>query len=101
MAHAPRTVERPAQLVVRRGVGVIAVNVAQPRGEVREGRLVDPAVLLQALASAGAQLVKAPAGPRHADDRHVKLAAADQRLERREDLLVRQVAGGAEEHERI
>jgi hypothetical protein len=47
------------------------------------------------------QLIQGPAGLGDADDRHVKLAAADQRLERREDLLVRQVAGGAEEHERI
>ena len=47
------------------------------------------------------ELIKAPARPCHANDGHVKLATADQCLQSRKDLLVRQVARGAEKYESI
>ncbi len=47
------------------------------------------------------QLVEVPAGLGDADHRHVEMAALDHRLQRRKDLLVREVAGGAEEHQRV
>ena len=42
-----------------------------------------------------------PARLGDADHRHVEMAAPDHRLQRREDLLVGQVAGGAEEDQRV
>ena len=59
------------------------------------------AVLLEAVARPGLELVEVPAGLGHADHRHVEVAALHHRLQRREDLLVGQVAGGAEEHQRV
>jgi hypothetical protein len=53
MLGARRTAERLQLLVVGCRVGVFAIDVPQPRGELRESRLVDHAVLHQALASAG------------------------------------------------
>src|SRR5262249_54811604 len=47
------------------------------------------------------ELVQGPARLCDADDRHIERAAAHHALERREDLLVREVARGAEEHERV
>ena len=59
------------------------------------------AALLQAVARTFAQPVERPAGARHPHDRHLQAAAPDQRLQRRKDLLVSQVACGAEENEGI
>ena len=47
------------------------------------------------------QLLEVPAALGHADDRHIEVAALDHRLQRREDLLVRQIAGGAEEDQGV
>jgi hypothetical protein len=59
-------------------------------------------VLLDALARVLDELLEAPAGARHADHRHLELAAPrDQALERRKDLAVGEVAGGAEEDEGV
>jgi hypothetical protein len=58
-------------------------------------------VLLDAVARAGAKLVDPPAGLRHADDRHVEVAAFHHCVQRRKDLLVREVAGRAEEDESV
>ena len=38
---------------------------------------------------------------RNTDNRHVKFAALNERLQRRENLLDRQIAGGAKKNERI
>ena len=54
-------------------------------------------MLLQALAAPGPELIEGPAGLGHADHRHVEVAALDHRLQRREDLLVGEIARGAEE----
>ena len=95
------TTERLAQLGERRGIAVIPVDVLQTRAQLRERRRVQPAVLLEAVLGPRHELIEIPMGPRHADDRHVETVTPDQRLEGREDLLVRQVAGGTEEDERI
>ncbi len=47
------------------------------------------------------QLVKVPAGLGDANDRHIEVATFDHRLQRREDFLVRQVPGRAEENQSI
>ena len=58
-------------------------------------------MLVEAVARARAELLEVQPGFGHADDRHVEVAAPDHGLQRREDLLVGQVAGGAEEHQRV
>ena len=58
-------------------------------------------MLLEALARPRAQLLEVQARLGDADDRHVEAAAPHHRLERGEDLLVGEVAGGAEEDERV
>ena len=85
----------------RRRVLVVAVDVAQQPAQLGERVAVEAAVLLDALLRPRAQLVEGPAGLGHADDRHVEVAALGHRLQRREDLLVGQIAGRAEEHERV
>ena len=90
------------QAIERRRIFVVAVHVAEQRQELVEGRPVDAAaVRLQAVSARASQLIEVPAGLCHADDGHVQMAALHHRLQRREDLLVREVAGRAEEHQRI
>ena len=95
-----------AELLAQRREGgvvvVVAVDVAQQLQQLLEGRLVDAAAVLgEAVAGALAQLLERPARLGDADDRHREVAAADHRLQRREDLLVGQVAGGPEEHQGV
>src|SRR5262249_40396828 len=47
------------------------------------------------------ELLLGPRRARDADDRQIELPAARHRVQGREDFLVRQVPGGAEEHERV
>ena len=82
-------------------VVVVAVDVAQQAAQLVEGRRVEAAVFLDAVARPRLELVEGPAGLGHADDRHVQVAALHHRLQRREDLLVRQIAGGAEEDQGV
>ncbi len=85
-----------------RGVVVVAVHVAELLRQLREGLGVDAAAVLgHAGPRALHELLAVPARPRHADHRDVEPAAAGQRLEGREDLLVGEVAGGAEEDEGV
>ena len=56
-----RAVERLAQLLERLEIVVIAVDVAQPLEKLGERRLVDPAVLLEAVASPRLKLLERPA----------------------------------------
>src|SRR6185369_15755651 len=56
---------------------------------------------LDAVASTRAKLLERPARACHRDDGHVEMAAARHRVQRGEDLLVREVARGAEEDERV
>ena len=63
--------------------------------------VVDPAGLPDAVLGALAQLRQAPLRGGDADHRHVEHAALRHRIERRKDLLVREVAGDAEQHQRV
>ena len=102
MERVPGVAERLAQLVERLRILVVAVDVLQALGEGGEGLGVDAAaVLLDALLGAGAQLGHVPSGLGDADDGHVEPAAPGERLESGKDHLQRQVAGGAEEDERV
>src|SRR6185312_3219168 len=73
---------------------VVAVNVAQRADQFFEGRRIDSAVLLQTVFCARAKLVEVPSGLGYADDRHVEMSAFRHRLQRRKNLLVREVACG-------
>ena len=84
-----------------RRIFVVPVDVAKQARQLVERVTVQPAVLLDAVLRARAQLVERPAGLGHADDRHVEVAALGHRLQRGKDLLERQIARRAEEHERV
>ena len=58
-------------------------------------------MLFEAVLGPRLELLEIPMRPGYADDGHVEVAAPDQRLEGREYLLVRQVAGSAEEDEGV
>ena len=58
-------------------------------------------VALDALLHVRAELLQRPLRARHADDGHVEVPALRQRLERGEDLLVREIAARAEEDEAV
>src|SRR5262245_11494757 len=82
-------------------IAVIAVDVAQRADHAGERIGIEAAVPLDAVAGTRLQLVARPAGLGDADHRDVEVAAAGQSLESWKDLLVGEVAGGSEEHERV
>jgi hypothetical protein len=102
MRRVLRAVEPLAQLRKGGVVIVIAVDVAEQADQLLERLFVDaPAVFGEAVAGSLAQLLDGPAGLGHADHGHVEMAAPNHLLEGREDLLVGEVASGAEGHQRI
>src|SRR4029078_10904528 len=101
MRRLPRRTELLADRLEGRGVLVVTVHVAQQSAQLRKRRAREPAVLFQTLLGPGPELIDAPAGLGHADHRHSEVAALQHRLQRREDLLVRQVAGGAKKHQGV
>ena len=95
---------RAEQFAQRREGGrivVIAVDVLQELDQFGEGGRIEAAVLGQAVLGAGAELLERPAGFGDADHGHVKISAQDHLLQRREDLLVGEIAGGAEEYQGV
>src|SRR5262245_14890275 len=93
--------QRRPQVLVR-GLGlVVAPHQAEPVGEPRERRLVDPAVLGDARPHTLLELLERHAAPRDPDDRDVEVAAAGHRMERGKDLLVGEIAREPEEDERV
>ena len=94
--------QRLAQALRTSRVAVIAVDVLQPGAELaRTHPASTPPCFSRLSLRARPELIEVPARLRHADDRHVEVTVPDHRLQRREDLLVRQVAGGAEEDEGV
>ena len=90
-----------AQLGEGRGIVVVAVDIAQQRHQPLLRLRVRAAVMLQAVCRACLQLIQVPPGLGDADDRHVQSLVAHQTQQRREDLLVGQIAGGAEKDDRV
>src|SRR5262249_30236850 len=82
-------------------VFVVAVDVAEVGRELLERRRVEPPVLGAARLGARDELVAVPAREGGSDDGNVEAAPAGQRLQRGEDLLVGEVAGGAKEDQCI
>src|SRR5439155_697290 len=96
-----RGTELLAYSLERRRVSVVPVDVAQEAAERIEPTGIESAMLLDAVARAGAKLVQAPSCLGDADDRHVEVTALRHRLQGGKDLLVGEIARGAEEHEGI
>src|SRR6185369_1567602 len=84
-----------SQLIVGRGVLVVTVDVLEQRREPGKSIVVDTTRIFQTVMRSLTQLFKVPARARYADDRDIKIAALNQSLQRREDLFVSKVAGGA------
>ena len=93
--------ERLAQAVEGGRVLIVAGHVRQARDEPFVGGRVDAPVSREALADARAHLVEAPRLTRDRDDRHAQLIVPGHRLQRGKDLLIGQIAGGAEQDERV
>jgi hypothetical protein len=58
-------------------------------------------MFFQAVFSTGAKLIEIPSSFGHPDYRDVKVSSLYHGLQGRENLLVSQIAGGAEENERV
>src|ERR1700761_6220675 len=85
----------------RGGIIVIAVHVAEETAQFVEGGWIESAVLLETVPRALAKLLEAPSRLGHADHGNVEVSPLRHRVQRREDLLVRQVARRAEEDQGI
>src|SRR5215471_12149109 len=93
------------QLLTKSGEGgrilVIAIHVTQQGDQFFESRGIESTVFLQAILRASAKLIKIPSCFCHADDRYIEMSSLYHRLQGGENLLVSQIAGGAEENERV
>ena len=97
-----RGAQRSTQQVESRWILVVAVDVAEQRQELVEGSRIDStSVGRQAVPRSCSQLIEVPARLCDSDHGDAQMAALRHRLQRRKDFLVREVSGGAEEHERI
>src|SRR5689334_20553903 len=101
MQRPLRAAERGPQPRVRHRVRVIAIDVLQLLRQARERVRVDTAVRGEAVVHAFAQPVDAPARACDADHRQVEAGVPHHRLQRGEDLLVCEVTGDAEDHQRV
>ncbi len=101
MQRPLRTAERLADPLEGCLVAVVSVDVAQETTQLGGDLVVRQPVRLQAVAHSIAQALEVPVVSSHADDRNVEAAAAHERLERRKDLLVSQVSGGAKQHQGV
>jgi hypothetical protein len=84
-----------------RGLLIIAGDIRESRAEVRKCRWVQRAVCSDAVSRALAQALQRPIRSGHAEDRNVQSAATTHGVQGREDLLVRQIAGGAEQDQGV
>src|SRR5262249_52349420 len=82
-------------------VGIIAVDVTQEGAQLLEGAAIEAAVMREAVPGACAELLDRPCGLGDADDGYVQEASFDQRLQRRKNLFVGEIARGAEEDQGI
>ena len=82
-------------------LAVVTGHVLQQRRQASERGLVDGASRRHAAPHALDQLLAGHRQPSHADDGHVQLPAGGERLKRRKNLFVREVAGDAEHDEGV
>src|SRR5215469_11979298 len=80
---------------------IIAIHVMQQGDQFFESRGIDSTVFLQAILCPSAKLIEIPSCFGHADDRYIEMSSLYHRLQGGENLLVSQIASGAEENERV
>ena len=97
-----RVAQLLAQLLKRGRIFVVAIDIPQKPRQLFPSTGIDAAaVFFEAVFRARFQLVQIPARFRDADHRHIEVTAFDHRLQRRENLLVGEVAGGAKENQSV
>src|ERR1017187_9008540 len=96
-----RLAERLEQLIEGRGVLIIAVDILQHLHQFRKSCLIHTAMLRDTVVRSRAELVQIPSRLGYAQHGHIQISAFHHRLQRRENLLVSQVAGGSEEDQRV
>src|SRR5947209_319782 len=101
MRRPLRAIEFFTELLKGGGVGVVAIHIAQQPDQLAERFGIKSAVLHDALVCALPKLIEIPPGLGDANDRNVQAPAFHHGLQRRKNLLVGQIARGAEEHEGI
>src|SRR6266581_4492421 len=101
MRRTMRVLELFAKSRERCWVLVVTVNVAQQVGQLFESHRIDSTVFLQAVARPRTKLIQIPSGFGYTDHGHIKTSALHHRLQRRENLLVGQVAGCPEEDQSV
>src|SRR5271166_45472 len=84
-----------------REIRIVAVYIAKQGAQLRPRVAIDSAVCFQAILGACFELVEVPAGLGYANHRNIELPVLNHRLQRREDLLVGQVASRSEKNECI
>ncbi len=95
-------VEAVLERLPRRRVGVVALDQVEPIAEPLEHVIVDLLhVLADRVGGVLPEVVVRPVATGDADDRHLELVAALHVVERREQLALSQVAGGAEQDEGV
>ncbi len=90
-----------AQLAISFRVGVIAIDEAQLRLELRERFGVELAGVLEARLGARLELLEREPRTAHADDGNIEPIAIHQGVERGKDLLEGEIARRTEEHEGV
>ena len=102
MRRTPGIAQRLLERFERTRIVVIAAHILEQGKKVVEGvPVIDLAGLPDAVRRLFAQLRQAPFRGGDAHHRHIEHAALGHRVERRKDHLVGEVAGHAEDHQRI
>src|SRR5215470_10648012 len=96
-----RVLESFAKGAERRCVLVVPVNVVQEPEQFLECCWIKSTVFLEAVLGASAKLIEVPTSFSDADDGHIEVSSLDHRLQRRENLLVREIASRAKENEGV
>ena len=101
MQRAPGGAQRRSQLGKSRGVSIVAVNVLQERGKLRECRRVERTVRRDALFGPRLELFQAPTRLGDPDHRHVEDARGGPSLAAPGRFLKCQIAARAKKNKRI
>src|SRR5262245_27418619 len=83
------------------GLLVIAIQVTQKAAQPVESGRIESSVLIETVARAVAELLEVPTRLGYADHRHIEVTSPCHRVQRREDLLISQIARGAEKDESV
>ena len=83
------------------GITIVAINVLQSGDQFREAYRIQAAIVFNAVFCPLLKLLQLPSGFGHSDYRDFQLSVYGEFLQSRKNLLLRQVAGGSEEYQRI